>query len=356
MSKILLCGDQHIHPHSGRLSKMEECLKTLRWIYSVAEEMGVRCVISLGDLFHDRERINTLAYHRTYDVILQARDRGITTYLLLGNHDLYLRESFSVHSLRALEGVAEVISEPKKIRVEGLDIDFLPFVFENKVSLEKYFPPGKRSGVLCSHLAVLGGSLNKLWGTRYLEEGRPQEEDSQLDPEAFEGYTRVFLGHFHSRSRFGPGGKIQYVGSPMQLNFGDAMDPRGVEILDPQTMETKFVENTFSPRYFILPYDEDLSRYPIKGSNLRLVVPSDFGSLNILDTRERIQEALSPESLEIVISKKEGEDEVKEKLETSLAFTENKPELLKKYLEHVQVPSNLDPNILLKVGLEMASL
>lgn len=360
MPEILLCADEHIHPHGGSLGKMDRCLEAFEWIYSTAAARGITSVISLGDLFHDREKINTFAYHRAYDILAKARERGIITYLLLGNHDMYFRESFDVNSLRPLEKVAEIVAAPKSLEVEGLQIDFLPFVSRPAAAIRESFPREQHSPILCGHIPVAGGVMNRLWGTRYRNIISPElselgvVEGEEVEVGVFAKYKRIFLGHFHSRQILDEG-RIQYVGSPLQINYSDAMDPRGVEILDTKTLKTEFVENDFSPRYFILPYDEDFTKYNLKGSHLRLVAPSDFGNADLLDMKQKILEEFGPSSVEIVATKAEKNEDMEAVLERSMAFSENREDILRQYLESTEIPEGLDKEVLLQIALEMSS-
>lgn len=355
MPRTLFTADQHIHPHSGSFEKMEHCLEAFRWVYQVAESEGVSSVVSLGDLFHDRQKIHTAAYQRAYEILLGAKEKGVQTYLLLGNHDMYLREAHSIHSIKPLEGVARIITEPETLEIDGIRMDFLPYTETPREALEREFRRGSRSRILCGHFAVSGGIMNQTWGTKYREEGSDPSTETEVDPALFGDYELVLLGHFHSRQCLQKDERVHYVGSPLQVHYGDAHDSRGVTLLDHDTFELRFVENTFSPRYFVIPHDADLGDFDLKGGNVRLVAPSDLGGVDLLDLKKDILETSGASVVEIVTAKESDNRVVEEALDSSIIFTENKGEMLERYLEATGVPEGLDPDRLLRIGIELAA-
>lgn len=362
MAKILLCSDQHLHPHGKSIERLEEGLACFSWIYDVARERGIKSVISLGDLFHDREEISIRALHRAYEIIEKASQDGIQTYLLLGNHDMYFRESFSIHSLKSFSKVAHVIDTPQVVEIEGTPFDFLPFV-EDPASSLKYFPKKKRNKILCSHLAIEGGVMNYLWGTTYQKEDGVNEDallakEPTVEKDVLEGYDLVLLGHFHSRQCMAnKSNKIHYVGSPMQLHFGETEDQKGVDILDTETLELEFVENDFSPRYLIIPYDgknDKVINEQLKNNRVRVVIPADFGNIDILDLKKKFQEGGSPLALEILSSKTKLD--INEKvIEEAVILSEDKTEMIRRYVKATNLPDGMKPELLVRIGSSMAA-
>lgn len=356
MSKVLLYADIHIHPHGGKLSKMEECLRTLQWIYDQARENSISNVICLGDLFHNREQINTLAYQSTFEIIESAKLEGIETYLLLGNHDIYLRESFKVNALRPFTYISTIITEPTTLEIDGVSCDFLPYVERPQKCIEHHFSSSK-SRVLFGHFSVAGGVTNKLWAHKYrlLDDSDERDvEEEQVQIASFDRYDRVLLGHFHSRQTLSESDKIHYVGSPVQVDYRDAMSEKGIEIFDLKSLDGEFIENHFSPKYFVLPSEEDLKSYVSEGSHVRLVVPANLGSTEILEMKERVLSEYSLSSVEIVPSaqeKKVGDVG----LESSIIFTEDREQVLKDYLNNTEIPEGLDKERLFKIGVSLAA-
>ena len=60
MSKLLIFSDVHIHPHKRSVGRLQDCLDALEWVFKTAEEQSVDHILFLGDLFHNRQRIEIL--------------------------------------------------------------------------------------------------------------------------------------------------------------------------------------------------------------------------------------------------------------------------------------------------------
>ena len=64
-----------------------------------------------------------------------------------------------------------------------------------------------------------------------------------MDKSFFDRFEAVYSGHFHTPSN---DGKIFYLGNPYQIYWNDVNDRRGFHIFDTETLETEFVENTYT--------------------------------------------------------------------------------------------------------------
>ena len=287
--EVLIFSDIHIHPHSGSSDKLENCLDCLKWIYQQAEKKDIKHIIFAGDLFHDRHRINIYAYQKVYDILSEYTGK-IESYYLVGNHDMFYKSSWSVTSTKPLNGVVNVITEPSKIKIGDTYMDFLPYTENPIEEIENNFK--KKSKILISHLAVQGATLNTLWG---IKKDDFEEDIEEVGTDVFSGYKKVFLGHYHAKQKL-KGVPVEYIGSPLQLSFGEAMDKKGFSILDTKTLKTKFVENTFSPKYFILPENEDFDKYGIDGGYVKVIV-SNMNKTDLLDTKRKLRDQYNLKSI-----------------------------------------------------------
>ena len=64
--KILIFSDIHIHPHKKSAERLNHCLEALDWAFDTAKSKGIDKIIFLGDLFHDRQKIDVLAYQKAF--------------------------------------------------------------------------------------------------------------------------------------------------------------------------------------------------------------------------------------------------------------------------------------------------
>jgi hypothetical protein len=77
-------------------------------------------------------------------------------------------------------------------------------------------------------------------------------EDHGLDSNIFSKFTKVFSGHYHTRS---DNGTVFYLGNPYEMFWNDVNDPRGFTIFDTETLEHTPIDNPHRLFYHI--YYED---------------------------------------------------------------------------------------------------
>mgnify|MGYP005678610249 FL=1 len=76
--------------------------------------------------------------------------------------------------------------------------------------------------------------------------------ENGMDVSIFDKFTRVYSGHFHTRSN---DGKIYYLGNPYEMFWNDVNDPRGFHIFDTETLTHTPINNPY--RLFYNIYYED---------------------------------------------------------------------------------------------------
>ena len=70
--------------------------------------------------------------------------------------------------------------------------------------------------------------------------------DHGHEGELYSKFTKVFSGHYHTRS---DDGRIYYLGNPYEMFWNDVGDRRGFTIFDTETLEHVPVDNPY--RLFI---------------------------------------------------------------------------------------------------------
>lgn len=289
--QILIFSDIHLHSHKNSLQRLQDCLDVLRWAFQTARTRGIKDVLFLGDLFHDRQKIQIIAYHSAFEIFKEYPDLNIR--LLLGNHDLWFYDKWDINSvipLGALPNV-EVLEKPCTREVCGLNIDFLPFTHDPIPVIADSFK--EKSDVLCGHVALDDATLNALYNTKSEVSVENEKDVVRVDKEVFRGWKRVFLGHYHCAQKLD---WIEYVGSPLELSFNEAFQPKHLVLLDPETLKCEYVENTFSPRHLIIRYDE-INSNNLQNNFVQIQV-ENIESSDIIDMRKSIVENSQVQSLE----------------------------------------------------------
>jgi len=350
--KILIFSDIHIHTHKKSIERLEDCLKVLDWTLTTAKEKNIKNVVFLGDLFHDRQKIDVLAYQRTYEILekhLLNKDLKLT--ILLGNHDLWHHERLdisSVNPLRAIENI-KIVDKPSVQEIsyknETFYMGFLPYThnpIEDLKKIEKEWKQDQRK-VLGGHIAVDGS----IWNTRFktiADVSVEHEGDMvKVGPEIFEKWDRVFLGHYHASQKLNE--KVEYVGSPLELNFGETGQKKHIVVYNTDDDSNNYIENNFSPKHLIID-ENQIDDENLKGNFIRLEV-EDMTSSQISKIRNKLVEK-NISSLEI---KQKDKDE-KHVVEDAKAILNNEDEMIEQYVKQV-APEGLDHNILIKIGMEI---
>ena len=352
MSTIALWGDAHVHPHASSAEKLDACIDAVKWVYEECADRDIHTVVFLGDLFHSRNQINVYAYDIVHDIVRQGTtDKDIRSIMLVGNHDMFYRDKWSVTSLGPFREIADVIDKPITLNFDdGTQADALPYVRNPAGAIKEHFKGRKRPPILFGHCSVSGAVVNTLYGTKYVD--TLVEEIEEIDPAAFKKYGQVLLGHFHARQTLG---NISYVGSPLQLSFGEAMDDKGFTIIDTHTLKMEFVENKKSPKYLVLPYDQDLTKVDVKNAYVRFLSPPGMHHEEALSLKKDALAEHGARRVEVVEVRTDKDKDAGKAGEAELAsaaeVTANIGEIISQFVEAAEVP--LDKERLTSLGIEV---
>lgn len=205
----------------------------------------IKTVIQLGDIFDRRKYSNhfSLAEAQRY-FFSKFEEYDIKLITLLGNHDLYFRESLSVSSselfLTQFKNV-EVIKEPTQLELD-ISIDIIPWICKENYSDTVKFIKKSTSTMCVGHFEIEGFKMYK--GGISAEEG--------LSDKLFSNYEGVLSGHFHHRSSRG---NIEYIGTPYEMTWQDYNDQKGFHVFDCKTREMSFIKNP-NTIFYKISYDD----------------------------------------------------------------------------------------------------
>lgn len=229
----LMYSDLHIRPE-----RLDDCESVLEEIHKIALQIRAKTgknitIVNGGDTFNTRGVINT----RCFDVVARHwkrwKDDGFSQIVLVGNHDQEDRDG-QIHPYMSFKDWSgfSVVDEPETIN----GVDFYPYIPIEKVkdSIESLKPARSKDAVV--H-----------WGIR-----GAQRNDSNVDNEGvplnwISHYRNVFSGHYHYRNSFE---NVQYIGSPLQQNFGEMSQEKGVLLYDLEKNKRQFVELRKPPKHF----------------------------------------------------------------------------------------------------------
>ena len=351
MTKVLIASDVHIHQHKKNSDRLTHCLDVLRWIFQTAVERDIKEILFLGDLFHDRQKLDTYGFVRTYEIFEEFlyKDPKFNLHLLVGNHDMYFFKRWDISSVKPLRAfpTVTVVEEPCTCSVAGHDVDFLPYTHNPIQDLQKIKSPGHK--LLCAHIAVDGAKLNLHHETKSEIQIENDGDMVIVGSDVYANWDQVFLGHYHGAQNIGI--NAEYVGSPLQLSFGEAFEEKHIIIYDLDSQEKEYVVNDFSPVHYIVPA-EDRHNYELEGNFVKILT-QDLSASEVVELRQDL-ETDKVASYEIKPIPQKVDEHI---IEDAKAILHNQSEMMDKYVEEVDRSNGLgelDRDKLIKIGKGLA--
>lgn len=248
-------------------------------------ENNIKHVIQLGDVFDRRKYVNFNTLQQAKEYFFEPLNNEFDSYLLIGNHDTYFRNTNDVNSVNLLLGEYKNITpilDPTQVSV-GADILLVPWINpENEVDTVKSMELSTAQ-ICMGHFEIDGFEMQR----GMLHEGG-------LKPSTFDKFDLVLSGHFHTKSTRG---NITYTGTPYEMTWSDWDDPKGFWVLDTETREMVFVENPL--KMFHKVWYDDLNK------SLTDTVVADFSGYKDTIVKVIIKNKTNPYWFDLYIEKLE---------------------------------------------------
>ena len=228
-------GSKHIHDYFELFYK--------NVFFPSLEEHNIDTVIHMGDIFDSRKAIDLQSLESAKKVVFEPLKK-YKVHAIIGNHDCYYKDTNYVNSPELLLNNYSNIttySELAEINIDGLGILLIPWINSQNYDNAKNVIQNCKSKIAMGHL-----EMNGFQATR----GHVMENGMEVN--VFDNFTRVYSGHFHTRSN---DGKIYYLGNPYEMFWNDVNDPRGFHIFDTETLTHTPINNPY--RLFYNIYYED---------------------------------------------------------------------------------------------------
>jgi len=234
MARVAMFTDIHFGKKNNSIQHNQDCFDCVRWFCGKVKEDGkITHVMFLGDWFENRNAVNILTLNFARDAVEELNALGVPIYIIIGNHDLYHRESRKVFSTKVFEEFNNIILVNEPTEVDGMFL-ICPYLFKNEYpTLAKY-----------NHLPYWMGHFEF---RNFVVTGTDRKMDHGPDHKQFTGPTHIFSGHFHKRQA---NDNVIYIGNTFPMDYGDqGDDDRGLCILDTTTDEVYFDNWEDCPKY-----------------------------------------------------------------------------------------------------------
>lgn len=206
---------------------------------------GITDVFQLGDLFDRRKYINFQSLKESKRYFFdKLAEHNIQLHTLVGNHDIFFKESLEVNSSSLVLGEysnVHVYTNPTTITVGDTTIDLIPWICTENTEEINDFIMKSRSDLCFGHFEIATFSMY-----------RGMESHEGLPISLFSKYELVCSGHYHTQSKKD---NIVYVGTPYEMTWQDYNDPRGYHLFDIETRELEFFRNPHTI-FHRLEYDD----------------------------------------------------------------------------------------------------
>jgi len=206
--------------------------------FPTLDKRKIKHVIHMGDCFDSRKGIDFAALSWSKRVFFnELLKRNIEVHLIAGNHDCYYKNTNQVNAsdllLNEYENI-KVYSKPTETTIAGLNVLLCPWI--NQENEKETLKLIENTSCKCTlgHFELQGFRVNK---QIVMEHG--------LEGKLFGKFTRVYSGHYHTRSN---DGTVFYLGNPYEIYWTDVGDTRGFSIFDTETITHEYV-NTDTKKF-----------------------------------------------------------------------------------------------------------
>lgn len=269
--KFAIFTDLHLGIKQDDSSWHEVALQWCDSMVNTLKEKNVKDIIFLGDFFHNRNTICVDTLNVTSKFLKKLSDFNL--HMILGNHDLYYKKEYTTSAVNIFDGFPniKIYQTPEYMTVGNKKLLFCGW---------GYNPMDYRADVLFTHAEISTFKFNETQTC----------EDGFLCSDLLKNYNLIYTGHFHLRqTRKTKFGEVRYIGNPFQMDFSDEHDKKGFDILDTDTLEREFVENTISPKFRRIKLSKlikmNLDEIPemIGNSYFKLIIDKNIKSEDLQD-------------------------------------------------------------------------
>mgnify|MGYP003151633185 CR=1 FL=1 len=313
--KYLLTGDFHVK--KGITTNI--ILDYLDYLRGYCKENDISNIIIMGDIFDKSSNIKNEAFVPLFMKFFQMKEEGITFTFLLGNHDIYNVNNDSI--VETFKPLGHVVKESEYDEGRG-KFNFLSYT-------KKEEDVQNHEGILFTHIPIADFNFDNAYHST---------EKLAFKKNTFSEYSLVFTGHFH---RFQTQRNIVYVGSPIQLNYGEMGINKGFVVLESDDESWNFVQYDGAPTYTKIDIQEFKSFDP---SNKFVGVYIDEKIENFIKLKKILIDRGAIEVVPIFEKKEEISLSERKKI-NNVSSTK---EIIKEYIGKVS-EKGIDNNELLKI-------
>lgn len=268
MSKAVLFTDIHWGKSKDAINKIDVINNFFEKFTEYVIQNKIKTAFFLGDFFDSRNSINVYTLCIAYDALRKLTEHLDNLYMIVGNHDCYFNnEKVYINSLKTFSHIENitVIDKNTSVVVDGKSFMMCPW---------GSIPTNSNYDYLLGHFHPNGTVYNN---------GEVVKDSSYSISNLIDMSNHVFSGHVHQHKiNDFDGSKFTYVGSPYELDFGDADSEKGWIELNVESGKFEHIKNNFSPIHLKFYWSQilDKSNVPTKSivenNYIKLIIDQKF--------------------------------------------------------------------------------
>ena len=299
------------------------------------QQNNIKHCIHLGDLMDRRKFVS-------YRILKDFRERFIRPFLqleidlhiLVGNHDIYFRNTNDINSLNELLGERydniHLYSEAQEVNFGNFPILMMPWINTQNEIYSFGMMDETKADTMMSHLEISGFEMHS---GHFSQVG--------FDKKEFRKFDTIFSGHFHKKS---DDGQIYYLGTPYQMVWSDYGCPKGFHTFNTETRELKRIINPYTI-FEKIYYDDTQENYEkhnvekYKNKYVKLIVVNKNDLYGFDKFTDKL---LKADSHEVKIIEDFSDLDAKTVSDDIVENAQDTMTLLKKYVDELDVTLNKD--------------
>jgi len=220
-------GQDKLDDQTGLPERLSSIKNSLYFMADYCIKNDIRNFVFGGDLMHNKSVIYAIAQKMLKDFMLAYKNQ-LTFYFITGNHDLSGKGADAISSLEFIG----LVDDKEWIGLNACyqehligNMLFVPYSYDMVDIIKKN---ENNSEILISHFGLSEGVLNS--GISIVSKLSAKDLMKA-------GYKLVLLGHYHKpQELINDRISIYYVGSPIQLDWGEKNDEKRFLIVDSDTL------------------------------------------------------------------------------------------------------------------------
>ena len=336
--KIAIITDTHFGARNDNVNFNEYFYQFYEGVFfPYLQQNNIKTVLHLGDCFDRRKYVS---YRTAKDFrerfILPFQVLGIDLHMLVGNHDIYYKNTSEVNSLTELLGGkhknVHIYDEATEVNFGGLPIVLMPWITQSNELYAEGMIDETKAQICMGHLEINGFQMNK--NVIVSHGGREKE--------FFRKFDTVMSGHYHHKS---DDGQVYYLGTPYEIYWNDWEDPKGFHIFDTETRELERIVNPyniFSKIYYddtVSAFDDNHNMSAYKNKYVKLVV---VNKKDLFQFDQFVDKLLTADCHDVKIVEDFSEMDASNVSDDIVENSEDTMTLLEKYIDELPVDLSKD--------------